>query len=381
MLGAYHSMREIFGILGIPLNEAFKEKQLKLSIYHKSRHPITISATSLPAPLHILQGLLKASGFSLRDKWASVRFLLHLARNHFTLTEDCSVTDYLAKHCKSHVLIENFLEPLCLAALNTPMHIASMQLFMHTLRDAFSRQRTDSNLLLPKHDLGALLPTPAMQFIESHDGQVRLGSKVRQLHITDNQIEAVVCDNEQIQADTVILATSPAASLHLLRPLNETTELYNQIATLGSQPICTVYLRYPEEIRLADDMIGMTGTFTQWLFDRRFCDQPGLMAAVISAEGEHMAMDKDTLTQHVLTEIAGLFPHWPAPLETMVIREKRATFSAGINIQSLRPTQKTEIGGFYLAGDYTKTPYPGTIEGAVMSGIACARTILQTETH
>jgi uncharacterized protein with NAD-binding domain and iron-sulfur cluster len=135
-------------------------------------------------------------------------------------------------------------------------------------------------------------------------------------------------------------------------------------------------LQYPQEVALNEPMLGLSGMTGQWIFDRRFAGQPGLMAIVISADGPHMRLDTETLAQLVSDELSEYF-NWPEPQQHLVLREKRATFSACVGVDALRPDITTPIEGLWLAGDFTRSPYPSTLEGAVRSGVQCAQAIIQ----
>ena len=125
-------------------------------------------------------------------------------------------------------------------------------------------------------------------------------------------------------------------------------------------------------------MTGIQDGISQWVFDRRFCGQKGLMSVIISAEGDHMKLNNQALTEAVINELAILRPDWPKPLDTMVIREKRATFSCHTGVSKYRPDYKTSIKGCWLAGDFTNTGLPATLEGSIRSGLECARGIIQS---
>ena len=89
-----------------------------------------------------------------------------------------------------------------------------------------------------------------------------------------------------------------------------------------------------------------------------------------------MELENEQLVEQISKELSLLYPDWPAPTDSMVIREKRATFHCSANINQLRPENRTTIQGLWLAGDYTNTGYPATLEGAVRSGLQCAREII-----
>jgi hypothetical protein len=137
-----------------------------------------------------------------------------------------------------------------------------------------------------------------------------------------------------------------------------------------------VYLQYPPETRLPVPMAGFENAVAQWVFDRRICNQPGLMAVVISARGEHMRLAAGELTERVAADLARAFPRWPAHHHSQVLREKRATFCARVGSDAIRPDNRTAVRGLWLAGDYTATGLPATLESAVRSGQSCAQTVM-----
>jgi len=157
--------------------------------------------------------------------------------------------------------------------------------------------------------------------------------------------------------------------------------LKDTVATLSQldwEPVTTVYLQYPPSVRLPVPMVGLEDSLSQWVFDRRVANQPGLMAVVISAGGDHMRLTTAELTARVGAELALAFPHWPAYGRSQVLREKRATFSANVAVEGIRPCNRTRIPGLWLAGDYTATGLPATLESAVRSGQACAEALSKT---
>jgi predicted NAD/FAD-dependent oxidoreductase len=100
------------------------------------------------------------------------------------------------------------------------------------------------------------------------------------------------------------------------------------------------------------------------------------MAAVISAEGEHRNWEREQIIQHVTKEISTHFPHLGETHDCWLIDEKRATFAATVDINRLRPANQSTVNGLWLAGDYTDTGYPATLEGALISGVAAANGII-----
>jgi hypothetical protein len=150
---------------------------------------------------------------------------------------------------------------------------------------------------------------------------------------------------------------------------------------LHYESITTVYLQYPSSVTLPHPMIGGFAEgdgLSQWLFDRGQLlgelGTPGLLAAVISANGPHEALTPAQLAETVHEEIARLLPGLPKPLWHRTITEKRATFACTPDLPRLGAT--TPLPGLFLAGDHVASDYPATLESAVRSGIAAARVCL-----
>lgn len=374
LLGAYEHTLSLLAILGIEEHQVLARLPVRLHMRSPKGGEVLLKTPHLPAPFHLLIGLLGARGLSLRDKGRTLRRLAQMLR--WQQTQDLSVQTLLERFEQPTALIRALWEPLCIAALNTPMAEASARVFVRVLNDAFGKRRRHSQMLIAKTDLGAVLPWPAVNFIRQHRGEVRLGTRVKQLQARDKGWQLTLAD-ETLNAQELIIATAAHAAVPLLQAHPSLQAIVQGLQQLTSEPICTVYLRYPTHVRLPEPAIGLLDTLGQWVFDRRMCGQAGLMAVVISAGGAHMALSNTQLIAALQSEIASLFPHWPAPLSGYVIREKRATFKCIPGCETLRPDTRTPIDALYLAGDYTRTGLPATLEGAVQSGIECARHIMR----
>ena len=203
---------------------------------------------------------------------------------------------------------------------------------------------------------------------------MRLATPVQHLEIEGNVIQGVWVNGSLVPADHVILATPAAVSAELLRPHAALDAQLQGFDELRAQPICTLYLRYPDRVTLERDMIGLLDALPQWLFDRgRLNGDKGLIAAVISGPGAHLRLSNEDLIAQVISDIARQFPAWPPPSDTKLIRERRATLAAVPGVDAFRPNHATHVKGLWLAGDYTASGYPSTLEGAVRSGLLCAR--------
>ena len=382
LIGAYHKTLELLNRIDTAESTVFKRLPLQLlmrQIDASACNTIDIRAARLPAPLHMLSGLITAKGLTARERWQAIRLCAALPMISLNDNDDCSVADVLLRHRQPTRLIEVLWEPLCLAIMNTPTALASASIFIGALRDAFLHKRNDSDFLVPIVDLGAVLPEPAIRKIQSLGGKVQQNSRVDELLLDGTQVTAAVLnDGSTVKADHFILATPPYAAHRLLEKHHLFKTTSEQLSQFKYSPIATVYLQYPGEISVSPPVMGMTGSIGQWLFDRRLCSQPGLMAVVISSHGTHEDCTTDELADLIQQELAQLFPRWPQPLWSQVIREKRATFLCEAGINRYRPENGTASNNTWLAGDYTDTGYPATLEGAIRSGLDCATAVDMT---
>ncbi|WP_051412941.1 hydroxysqualene dehydroxylase HpnE [Methylophilus sp. 5] len=369
-IGAYRTTLALLQQANIEAEQVFMRLPLSLHMHHGAQRMSLVTPTWLPAPLHLLWGLLTAHGLDWRSKWRAICWMQQLKHQAFTLPADITVATLLAKGKQTPMAIRTLWEPLCLAALNTPITFASAQVFLNVLRDSFQHRRHDSDFLIVKADLSSALIHPLLQHIQTLGAEVRLHSTVTALQASDAACVISTATSNDTFED-VIVAVGP----HQLKTI--AGEL--SIPAFDYQPITTVYLQYSAETRLPHPIMGLCHGLAQWVFDRgRCCGQAGLLAVVISAHPP-LNSDKAVLVTQCIAEINQALAAYhitlnTAPQWTQVITEKRATFSCTPDV--LRPGTRTSNPHVFLAGDYIAGPYPATIEGTITSGYAAAQAII-----
>lgn len=376
LLGAYVETLRLVRELGVQESAAFLRLPMDLSIRRRGTPDIGLSSLYLPTPLHLLGGLLTARGLPLSHRLKALPGLARIMK--WQGQEDCPVHTLLRAHGQPETLIEGLWGPLCVATLNTAPERASARLFTAVLRGAFSGHRSHADLLMPRGALSAALPDPATRWLSARGTRIRTGTRVETLHRRDGGgFTLTLRGKDTLAADRVVLATPHPEAARLLAPLPGMADTVARLRRLETEPICTVYLQYPTSARLPTPLLGLLGTASQWVFDRRFVGEPGRMAVVISASGPHMRLDRQALAAQVGAELGLFFPEWGTPEHTWVIRERQATFRSTVDCDALRPANATPLPDLWLAGDYTATGLPGTLEGAVISGVQCARAMSQ----
>jgi squalene-associated FAD-dependent desaturase len=327
----------------------------------------------LPAPLHLLVGLLGAQGLSGKEKFAAIRFMTGMQLRGFKLDEDLPVSELMQRHGQPESVVRYLWEPLCIAALNTAIADSSSRIFLRVLRDSFTQGARDSDLLIPRADLGALFPDLAAAKVSASVGRIRLGEPVEYL-VRDGNDWLVAAGGARERYSAVVCALPPWRATGLLPP--ELSKVSAQLQGLSYEPILTCYLQYPASTRLPRPMIGLSREISQWAFDRGQLDGPaGLVAVVVSASGKLRGLEHDTLARAIHEELRSVVPTLAQPHWHRVISEKRATFRAAPNLA--RPAPGLLLPGLALAGDYVENGYPATLEGAVRSGVAAAQALLR----
>ncbi|MDR0480694.1 MAG: hydroxysqualene dehydroxylase HpnE [Gallionellaceae bacterium] len=369
LLGCYHDTLQLIEQVGGNIGQDFLRLPLQLTLHNR----FEFKAANFPAPFHLLSGLMTASGLSLRQRLSASRFMLTLRRMRFAITQDITALDFLRARQQDQDLIRLLWEPICVAALNTPIDKASARVLLNVLRDSLNGARADSDMLLSRLDFSALFPNRAADYVERNGGSVRLACGVDAIVPRETGIELHTAHGAE-HFTYAICAASPSSAAQLLEKTETLTPIAAQIRALEFQPIYTVYLQYPDDVSLPHPMLGLDRGCSQWLFDKGQIDgQYGLIAAVISAEGAHQQLEQTALAQRVAQELREQFDIVATPLWHQVIAEKRATFCCQPNLD--RPSQITPVDRLLLAGDYTSGDYPATLEGAVMSGLRCAAAI------
>ncbi len=382
LLGAYRDTLHLMRTVGLRPSEALLRLPMQMR-YPANSGGMDMQAPRLPAPFHMAWAVLRAKGLTIADKLALARFSSAARWMQWQIHTDCTVTELLERFDQTERLVRLMWRPLCIAALNTPPERASAIVFLNVLRDSLGAHRQASDMLVPRRDLSSLFPDAAASYVQHHGGSVHTGTQVRSVARTEKGWH-VHADNSDQDVDAVIMATPPAQARTLLMDLVPSMA---ESLQLTYEPITTCYLQYAPALKLPAVFYALQDDpeqhrWAQFIFDRGQLDasQAGLMAVVISASSEAIAQGNDVLLAEVLLQIAAdldlpalLNPQWHR-----IISEKRATFSCTPNLY--RPKNDTGLKGLFLAGDYTASDYPATLEGAVRSGREAARQLmLQSE--
>lgn len=347
------------------------------------RDAVAFGAWRAPAPFHLLLGLLAARSLSWRERIALGAGYWRLVRAGFRISGTQTVAQYFADAPLR--VMGAVWEPLCISALNTPPEFASAHVFANVLREAFTGSSRNSNFLVPVTDLCALFPEAAARHVVRHRGTVRTGVTLRGVGERPGGVALDVGAATEV-FDAVIVAVGPHQLAVALGPEAAATQAWReplaQVAAFSWESITTIYLAYAEPLRLPVPIMRLDDTPGQWVFDRGSAlrkvaveNARGLVAVVISTSGPHDMFDRATLASESDAQLRRLAGRWPLPVWSRVIAERRATYRCTPGLP--RPACGRITQGVYLAGDYTDSQFPATLESATRTGVAAARALLR----
>jgi len=341
----------------------------------------------LPAPWHLLSGLARLKTLSWMDRWRLRYVRAELQKNTPMETLDRMTVDQWLTFCRQSDRAKRHLwDLIAIACLNEESRIASAAPFVAVLKQAFFDHPSDSCLALSDVGLSDLYVRGAIQYLQSRGGDVRAKCPVHRLLIRDGQVEGVLLrDGTRLEADAVISAVPPGSLLKLVpEEIVERDTYFSSLTHLRYSPIISIHLWFDQKI--TDELfVGLLDTHIQWLFNRsrihrEATTKEGYVSLVISGAHDFTDWPDTKILSLALEELRRVFPRAKGAvlLRSLVIKELQATLSPVTGSEALRPASESPIRNLWVAGDWTKTGLPATIESACVSGHRCAELVLSS---
>jgi squalene-associated FAD-dependent desaturase len=376
LLGGYGRTLDLMRTVGVDVEHALLRVPLRVTYADGSG--FALSATA-PRLLAAARALLGARGFGIGDKLSAVAMALAWQRRGFRCPPAMTVAELL-RHVPTERVRTRLIEPLCVAALNTPMAEASAQVFLAVMRDSLFGARDAADLLLPQRPLAQLLPLPAVDWLRANGATVHLRRRVTALERQDDRWR-ITCasaadDLRKTEApfDRVILATPALDAARLAQSLAPAWSA--AAGALAHEPIVTITLTAPPRpwpapmLALDADDVDSPAQFAFKLGDQ--AGDVDRVTLVVSAAGRWLERGGDTLAAAAVAQyrrVLRVADDQPVTLAS-VRADKRATFRCTAGV--VRPPRDI-LPGLQAAADWVAGPYPATLEAAVLAGEAAAR--------
>lgn len=333
----------------------------------------------LPAPLHLAPTLLRYRALPLSERLRAGLAARALGRldPRDPAVDGRTFGSWLAEHAQGAAATAALWELLTVATLNLPAADASLGLAATVVRMGLLKRADAGDIGQATVPLQELHGDAAVAALRAVGARVRTGAKVTGLAPAAEGWVVTTADGP-VPADAVVLAVPPPAAATLLPP--GALPAPARLRDLGGSPIVNVHVVFDRPV-LPDPFVAVVGSPVQWVFDRT--RPSGLrtgqyLAISLSAADEWIEVPVAQLRALFVGELRRLFPAARAArvVQVLVTRERAATFRQAPGTQALRPGPRTELPGLALAGAWTDTGWPATMEGAVRSGLAAARVAL-----
>jgi hydroxysqualene dehydroxylase len=389
LFGCYHQTYAFLDRIGTR-HLAPLQSSLALTMVDATGRQARLACPAWRPPLHLLAGVLGWRGLPLGDRLSATRLagvLMQVRRRGAaavaaSVPERDTVATWLEQHGQSPALCEWLWNPLAIAALNQDPKIASAAPFVRVIGELFGPRSEDSAIGLASVPLDELYALPSQRLLEARGGTVLTKSAAQIGFDIDGRVTSVQAGATTIATRAVVAAVAWHAldSLWSGAAPQALAGTMTNAARMEASPIVTVNLWFDGPV-IRDRFVGLIGGPMHWVFDKSaiFGAEAGHLSVVASGAAALASLGNDELAKLAVEQIARALPEASSRklLRSVVVREHSASFSLAPGAPP-RPATRTAVPGLYLAGDWTDTGLPATIEGAVQSGHHAADAALAT---
>lgn len=365
----------------------------KLFFADKHGRVSSIHGSLLPPPFHTSLSFLRFSALEWQDKRAIARALLLIARSggQPEIRDGATMLEWLQQNGQTDAAIQRFWRVVLVSALDEELHLTDARYGIDVFWKAFLRNRKGYILGVPCVPLGELYEE-CRRGIErrSGAGAIQVRATARKIRFKDGGFESVrLDDGRDLKADACVAAVPHDALLEVLpEEIRANDSAFRELKALQTSPITGVHLWYDREV-LDLPFLTLLDHTVQWIFNKSVlygaagAESEGgkgngqYLQMVVSASYDLVPKSRQEIIDLCVRELREVLPKTrDAQLrKANVVKEVHATFSPRPRSDALRPSQRTDLHGFFLAGDWTRTGWPSTMEGAVRSGYLAAEAV------
>lgn len=368
LMGCYKNTIEFLKLIGAENKISF-QKNLKVNFVDEGGEIHILDASNLFYPLNLLNGILKYPAIDFKERISILKLFLKLIFVNPQKYRNYSVADWLKEENQNERIIKSLWEILVIGTLNTTTVKASAEIFIKILKEIFFTGNKSSVIVLPAQDLSEMYCEDSKNFIERNRGNISLSERVTGTEIENGQIKKIITNKDVYSDFDFIISTVPFHSFQKI--INEPGAQNEPKIKMEYSPILTVHL-WLNENPFKENFYGLIDSKVHWLFNHG-----RHITLVTSAADEFINLDDNEIMKIIYSELGKYFPIFYKNFvhNFLILKEKRATFIPTVELTKLRYKLKFPYKNLIVAGDWTNTGLPSTIEGAVLSGRIAADSV------
>ena len=381
------NLLDFYQRLGVDAGIKFFDRYVFLSEQGRLAY---LKSSRLPAPFHLLPSFAGFGPLNWKDRLAVAYALFCMLREQHRLEElDCvTMLTWLRRHRQTASAIEKFWRTVLVSALNEDIEVASARYGLKVFLDGLLRHPQAFHMGIPVVPLKKLYTEPCMNFLIARGGKVRLRTGVTGIQVEGSKVAGILLsDGNRLVTDYYVSGLPPDQLLRLLpEELLACSEYFRNLRRFQSSPITSICLWFDRQVTDLD-YVALMGHQIQWIF--RKCLNPEdagqqdgeYLALVVSASRKLLTLGLKEIIDLALDDLHSVLPtsRKAQLLHGVVVKEPYATFSCRAGCDAYRMDQQSPLENLFVAGDWTRTGWPPTMEGAVRSSYRCAELILRAE--
>lgn len=369
LMGCYDYTLSFLNLIGAA-NNFHHQDNLRLVFVDDEKSVSKIDAAKYIYPFNIINAFLQYNKISSSEKLRFVNFVIKLPFISKKALAHLTVNEWLEKENQSDNIINSFWEILCVGSMNTSSLKASALIFHNILLKIFFGGNKASRIVLPKFVLNQSIIEPALNQIKKNDGQINLSEPVREIKIENRRVHSVCTEKNIYTEFDYVISAIPLYALEKVIP----EESLGIKCDFKYPTILNIHI-WLTDYKMDEEFYGLLNSQLHWIFNK------GNHINVVVSDADEISVKNNEeligLVKAELDKFLGIKEN--QILRYKIIKEKRATFLPDVKSNFTRPNSQTRIENLLLAGDWTNTGLPATIEGAAKSGYTAANIILKND--
>lgn len=346
------------------------QDSLKIIYVAEKNKTYKLSVPGKLYPLNHIYAFMNFKLLSLSERKSVLKLLLKIKTLRIKVRQDQSVEEFLRSHGQSGSVIKTFWDIVVISAMNTQIGLASAELFVEMIKIIFFSGKNSSNIIIPNTGLSEALIYPAENLIKNRGGKVASSERVAKIEFENGKASKVLTTKREVTGFDYIISAIPSDQLLKIIPNYIIEEL--NIPSLQYSPILSVNL-WLSRNPLKEKFYGIIGGEFHWLFNK------GKYISLIKSASDNLTiLNKNELIETANSELKKYFSILAdiEIIDSKIVKERKATMISDINSIKKRKKLNHNFNNLFIAGDWTNTGLPGTIESSVKSGRMISEMIL-----